>query len=158
MDRYYLLLNRENFDCVQFFNSRVFIVFVCACTCPVVEPLKRVQPSKAGSKSKLQKTSSVSVNRSRSDTSTRNSSSTLLANTLSSSTGPAVEREAGRKRGQERLCRDLLRTLAETHFIHAEVVVVFFCCCMLFTGLVVSAASLAILCKLFHCHSVPFTS
>ena len=86
---------------------------------PAVEPLKtRVQPSKTGSKSKLQKTSSVSVNRSRSDASARTSSSTVPVNT---STVPAVEREAGRKRGQERLCRDLLRTLAETHCINAEV-------------------------------------
>jgi tetratricopeptide (TPR) repeat protein len=86
-----------------------------------VEPVKtKVQPSKIGSKSKLQKTSSVSVNRSRSDASARTSSSTVLVNTQTSSTGPAVERETGRKRGRERLYRDLLRTLAETHCIHAE--------------------------------------
>lgn len=86
----------------------------------VVEPAAKVgmQPSKAGSKSKLQKKSSTSVTRSRSDVSTRTSSSGLV-NT--STTGPAVEREEGRRRGQERLNRDLLRTLAETHCIHAEV-------------------------------------
>ena len=78
----------------------------------------KTQPSKTGSKMKLQKSSSVSVNRSRSDVSARSSSLTVAS--LSTS-GPASEREAGRKRGRERLCRELLRTLAETHCVHAEV-------------------------------------
>ncbi|CAI7993280.1 Cilia- and flagella-associated protein 46 [Geodia barretti] len=85
-----------------------------------VSPVKTgTQPSKTGSKSKLQKSSSVSVNRSRSDVSTR-SSSLSVAGAVSLASGPAAEREAGRQRGRERLCRELLRTLAQTHFIHAE--------------------------------------
>lgn len=75
------------------------------------------QPSKTNSKKKLQKSSSLSVNRSRSNPSARTLSNTA---TLTSA-GPAEEREAGRKRGRERVCKDLVRTLAETHFIHAEV-------------------------------------
>lgn len=99
-------------------------------SCIIVELAKKeVQPSKTGSKSKLQKMSSVSVNRSRSDTATRTSSS-VLVNTPA--TGPAG-REAGRKRGQERLSRDLLRTLAETHCIHAEVI----CTCTLWLSVLV---------------------
>lgn len=104
---------RMNWWCSQF--TYVYITFLS-----VVEPAAKVgmQSSKASSKSKLQKKSSTSVTRSRSDVSTRTSSSGLV-NTPT--TGPAVEREEGRKRGQERLNRDLLRTLAETHCIHAEV-------------------------------------
>ena len=90
------------------------------CNCfYAVSPVKKIQPSKTGSKLKLQKLSSTSVNRSRSDVSASRSSS--LGVVASLSTGPAMERETGRKRGRERLTRDLVRTLAETHFIHAEV-------------------------------------
>ena len=74
--------------------------------------------SKTGSRKKLQKSSSLSVNRSSSSTTSHAPSSVTGLAGLS---GPAEEREAGRKRGRERLCGDLLRTLAEMHFIHAEV-------------------------------------
>ena len=91
---------------------------------PPLSPVQAVKidekPSKTGSKKKLQKSSSLSVNRSRSDASARTSSSVAGLASVPIS-GPAEEREAGRKRGRERVCRDLLRTLAEIHFIHAEV-------------------------------------
>ena len=93
--------------------------------CITVAPVKTgVQPSKTGSKMKLQKSSSLSVNRSRSDMSTRSSSLSVAG---TGATGPASEREAGRQRGRERLSRELVRTLAETHFIHAEVCNMYHC-------------------------------
>ena len=104
--------------------------------CITVAPVKTgVQPSKTGSKMKLQKSSSLSVNRSRSDMSTRSSSLSVAG---TGATGPASEREARRQRGRERLSRELVRTLAETHFIHAEVCNT----CTTAGGLVISAVQM----------------